>query len=158
FHGEDKPPVALHSNEQPEPFGLYLREIPERNTLENLGLLAQQPEVDVTVKGLVLGEDGEPLPGATITVEGSTAGTVTDMEGYYSITVPEDAVLVFSYIGYEAQRISVGNQSEINVTLSVDLSSLEEVVVVGYGVQKRMNLTGAVDQVTSEELQGRNVT
>lgn len=117
-----------------------------------------QPAVDVTITGVVLGENGNPLPGATITVEGSTTGTVTDLDGVFSITVPEGAILVFSYIGYEAMRIPVDNQSEIDVTLKPDMSSLEEVVVVGYGTQRRGNLTGAVDQVTSEVFENRPLT
>jgi TonB-linked SusC/RagA family outer membrane protein len=118
----------------------------------------QNSAVDITVKGQVVDENGEPLPGATITVEGTTTGTITDLEGSYSITVPEDGMLVFSYIGYEAMRIPVDNRSQIDVTLKTDMSSLEEVVVVGYGTQRRGNLTGAVDQVSSEVFENRPMT
>lgn len=82
--------------------------------------------VDITVRGQVVDEAGDPLPGATVTVEGTTRGTITDLEGNYSITVPEDAILVFSYIGYEARRVPVDNRSQIDVTLNTDMSSLEE--------------------------------
>jgi TonB-linked SusC/RagA family outer membrane protein len=109
-------------------------------------------EVDRTVKGVIKDEEGQPLPGATISVQGTTTGTVSDLDGSYSLTVPEGSVLVFSYIGYEAQTISVGNQSVIDVTLQMDASSLEEVIVVGYGTQKRSDLTGAVSSVKAEEL------
>jgi len=114
--------------------------------------------VDITVRGQVVDEAGDPLPAATVTVEGTTRGTITDLEGNYSITVPEDAILVFSYIGYEAMRVPVDNRSQIDVTLNTDMSSLEEVVVVGYGTQRRGNLTGAVDQVSSEVFENRPMT
>src|SRR5690606_2058250 len=114
--------------------------------------------VDITVKGQVIDEEGNPLPGATITVDGTSTGTITDLDGNYSIVVPEYGVLVFSYIGYEARRVSVDNRTQIDVTLQTDMSSLEEVVVVGYGTQRRGNLTGAVDQVSSEVFENRPMT
>ncbi len=109
-------------------------------------------KVDRTIKGVIKDEEGQPLPGATISVQGTTTGTVSDLDGSYSLTVPDGAVLVFSYIGYEAQTISIGNQSVIDVTMEMDASSLEEVIVVGYGTQKRSDLTGAVSSVKAEEL------
>src|SRR5690606_32745387 len=112
---------------------------------------------EITVKGKVVDEGGEGLPGVTITVEGTTSGTVTDLEGLYSITVPDGAVLVFSFIGFEQIRV-VADRAEINLTLRADISSLDEVVVVGYGTQKRANLTGAVDQISSEVFQNRPVS
>lgn len=107
---------------------------------------------DVTIRGTVRDENGDPLPGATISMQGTTTGTVTDLDGSYSLTVPDGATLVFSYIGYENYVIQVGNQSEINVTMTADASALEEVVVIGYGTQKRSDLTGAVSSVKSEQL------
>lgn len=111
-------------------------------------------EADITVTGQVVDDKGEPLPGATITVEGAPTitGTVTDIDGNYSITVPEDAVLVFSFIGFESVFIPVNNRSQINVTLALDMSSLDEVVVVGYGTQKRESLTGAISSISSEDI------
>ncbi|MEX2512843.1 MAG: SusC/RagA family TonB-linked outer membrane protein [Cyclobacteriaceae bacterium] len=115
-----------------------------------------QPEVIMAVEQLVSGivrdEAGEPLPGATVSIEGSTTGTVTDLDGSFSINVAEGSVLVFSYIGYETQRIEVGNQTEFNIVMSMDESSLEEVVVIGYGTTKNSDLTGAVSSVKAEEL------
>ncbi|WP_163379851.1 SusC/RagA family TonB-linked outer membrane protein [Cyclobacterium sp. SYSU L10401] len=108
--------------------------------------------VEITISGVVKDEEGEPLPGATVSVQGTSTGTVTDLDGSYSLTVPDDAVLVFSYIGYDSQTVTVGNQTTINITMSMDESSLEEVVVVGYGTQKRSDLTGAVSSVKSEQL------
>lgn len=116
--------------------------------------VSQGSTADIVVRGQVLDEQGEPLPGATITVEGAPTitGTVTDFEGNYSITVPEDAVLVFSFIGFESTQIPVNNRSQINVTLEVDMSSLDEVIVVGYGTQKRESLTGAISSISSEDI------
>lgn len=114
--------------------------------------------VDVTITGKVTDINGDPLPGATVTVAGSTMGTVTDIDGNYSIEAPEEGVLVFSFIGFELQRIAVGNNSTINVTLIEDAKSLEEFVVVGYGTQKKINLTGAVSTLDNKELLNRPVT
>ncbi|HHB78856.1 MAG TPA: SusC/RagA family TonB-linked outer membrane protein, partial [Saprospiraceae bacterium] len=102
-----------------------------------------------TVSGTVTDQRlGETLPGVSVLVKGSNTGTVTDIDGRYSLQVPSnDAVMVFSYIGYITQEVVVGDQTEINVQLEQDLIGLEEVVVVGYGRQKRENLTGAVSTV-----------
>ncbi|WP_161993898.1 SusC/RagA family TonB-linked outer membrane protein [Cyclobacterium xiamenense] len=109
-----------------------------------------------TVSGKVTDENGEPLPGATVTVLGTTSGTVSDLDGNYSLTVEEGATLVFSYIGYVAQRITVGNQTTIDISLAPDASALEEVVVVGYGEVKKSDLTGAVGSVNSEDIIRQN--
>ncbi|UCS91802.1 TonB-dependent receptor [Echinicola marina] len=112
----------------------------------------------IEIKGKVVDENGEPLPGATIIVEGeSGSGTVTDLDGNYSIDVAEGATLVFSFIGFESKKVVVGNMNVINITLNVSTSSLEEVVVVGYGTQKKLSVVGAVDQVGQEKLEGRPV-
>ncbi|WP_373494475.1 SusC/RagA family TonB-linked outer membrane protein, partial [Aquiflexum sp.] len=100
----------------------------------------------------VVDENGEPLPGATVTVAGTTTGTVTDLDGNYSLTVPENSVIVFSFIGYETQRISLDNRSLLNVVMTPDMSSLDEVVVVGYGTQKRRDLTGSVSTVKLDDV------
>ncbi len=109
--------------------------------------------VEVTVSGTVTDDNGDPLPGATVTVAGTTTGTVTDLDGHYSLTVPDGATLVFSYIGYEAMKVPVDNRSQINISLQVDMSSLEEVVVVGYGEQSRRQVTGAISSVKAEEIE-----
>src|SRR5690606_24400962 len=106
--------------------------------------------VDVTVTGTVTDAQGEPIPGVTVSVPGTGIGTATDIDGRYSLTVPEGSSLVFSFIGYESQTIAIGDQSVINVTLAEDMASLEEVVVVGYGVQQKKEITGAVASVNSE--------
>src|SRR5690606_21640700 len=106
--------------------------------------------VDVPVSGTAVDSNQEPLPGVTVSVQGTTTGTATDLNGRYALTVPEGSTLVFSFIGFETQRISVGGQSIIDVTLTEDLASLDEVVVVGYGTQKKVNLTGAVASVDGD--------
>ncbi|UHG91885.1 TonB-dependent receptor [Spirosoma oryzicola] len=114
--------------------------------------------VDQVVTGTVSDEKGDPLPGVSIVVKGQQRGTNTDVKGQYRISVPNgSATLVFSFVGYLPQEIVVGNQTALSVTLKTDTKSLEEVVVVGYGTQKKINLTGAVDQVTSEVLENRSL-
>lgn len=98
-------------------------------------------------------DDIEPLIGATIQIKGTGIGVATDFDGTYKIEVPNDeAILMFSYIGLETQEIVVGTQSSINVVLVENTSVLDEVVVVGYGTQKRSNISGSVGVVTSEEI------
>ena len=112
----------------------------------------------VTVNGTVVDETGDPLPGATVTVEGSLSGTVTDIDGNYSIDVAEGAVLVVSFIGYKTMRINVSNQSRINIAMELDESSLEEVVVIGYGTQKKSDLTGSVASLSGKDLNSQPIT
>jgi TonB-linked SusC/RagA family outer membrane protein len=104
------------------------------------------------VKGMVNDESGNPLPGATIMVKGVNNGTITDIHGKYTIVAKTKDVLIFSYMGMLTQEIKVGNQKVINVTLKDDVASLDEVVVVGYGTQKRGSVTGAVSMVSDKEI------
>ncbi len=105
------------------------------------------------VRGKVTDENGEFLPGVTVVVKGTSKGTVTDIDGAYTLgNVPEDAILVFSFVGMRTQEIKVGTQSSIDVKLSFDAIGLEEVIAVGYGVQKKETLTGSVVNVSGEEL------
>lgn len=106
------------------------------------------------VNGKVIDElTNEGLPGVSILIKGTGTGTVTDMDGNYKLTVPgSDAVLVFSYIGYIREEIPVGTQSTINVSLAPDLEQMSEVVVVGYGTQKKEDITGAVAVVDAKEM------
>ncbi len=112
-----------------------------------------------TVTGTVISEDGDPLVGVTILVKGTTTGTVSDIDGRYSVDLenPEEAVLVFSYTGYQPAEIPVNNRTQIDLTMYVGVAALEEVVVVGYGTQKKVNLTGAVSTVTAEALENRPI-
>jgi len=108
---------------------------------------------DVTVTGKVIDDSGEPLPGTSVTLLGTTTGTVTDLDGSYTLSVPDGSTLVFSFIGFVSKSVAVKDKSVIDVVLSEDISSLEEVVVVGYGTQKKENLTGAISNITAEEIQ-----
>ncbi|MDU1906023.1 MAG: TonB-dependent receptor [Dysgonomonas sp.] len=110
------------------------------------------------VKGVVLDEKGEPVIGATVTVKGATTGTVTDLDGNFSINAPANATLTIKYVGYLPQDIKVGNQSNININLKEDLQNLEEVVVVGYTTQRKADLTGAVSSVKMASINDMSVT
>jgi len=112
-------------------------------------LFAQQR----TIEGRVNDDENTPLPGVNVLVKGSTTGTVTDVDGNYRITVNENAeTLVFSYVGYQSEEITIGNQTSIIVQLLPDLEALEEIVVIGYGTQKKENLTGAVAAISGEKI------
>lgn len=111
---------------------------------------AQQVQVTGIVRD---SQTQEPLPGVNIVVVGTTIGVVTDMEGKYTINVPsENSVLEFSFVGYVSQKVEIGGRKVIDIALSTDIKSLEEIVVVGYGVQKKKLVTGATVQVKGEEL------
>src|SRR5690606_28860939 len=99
-----------------------------------------------------------PLPGVTVSITGTAIGTATDLDGKYALSVPEGSTLVFSFIGFQTQRVAVGNQNEINITLIEDRASLDEVVVVGYGTIERKDLTGSVGSIGANELQELKVT
>ncbi len=107
-----------------------------------------------TVSGQILtAEDSTPLPGVNVAVKGSTRGTTTDAEGNYKLAIPDNnAVLVFSSVGFLSQEVTVGAQSSINIKLAVDQRTLNEVVVVGYGTQKKSQLTGAISSVGAKEI------
>jgi TonB-linked SusC/RagA family outer membrane protein len=118
-------------------------------TVLTLGVFAQE----TTLKGVVTSaDDGLPLPGVTVVVKGTTNGTITNFDGIYELTVPNDAVIVYSFIGLKSQDISVGGRTEINVVLESASFDVDEVVVVGYGVQKKSLVTGAISKVSNEEL------
>ena len=107
----------------------------------------------ITITGRVTDDKGEPLPGASVIVKGTSQGTVTDVNGAYSLQVSdENATLVFSFVGFTPQEITVGGQRSINITMTEDSQQIEEVVVVGYGTQRKETLTGAVATISSAEL------
>jgi TonB-linked SusC/RagA family outer membrane protein len=125
-----------------------------------LGLVsAWTLSAQTTITGVVTDESGEPLIGAGVVVEGTTVGTITGIDGDYTLTVPADAVnLVFSFIGLSDQVVPIAGQTVINVTLKEDSTFLDEVVVVGYQTVKRRDLLGAVASVGSEKLSEQPVT
>lgn len=107
------------------------------------------------VKGKVLDEKGEPIIGATVTEEGTSNGTITDYDGMFTLEASKDGILTISYIGYKSQQVSIAGKDMVAVTLKEDMEQLDEVVVVGYGSQKKVNLTGAVSTVNAKMLENR---
>src|SRR5690606_34604576 len=111
-----------------------------------------------TVTGTVVNAtDNTPLPGVTVAVKGETRGTVTDRDGKFSINAAPSDVLVFSFVGMDSYELQVGDSRQITVSLSENIASLQEVVVVGYGSQKKSNLTGAVATVDTKVLESRPI-
>ena len=104
------------------------------------------------IQGVVSDENDEGLPGATIIIKGTTIGTVTDINGEFSLEAFPDTLIIVSYSGYERQEISINNQTILNVKLTPDVETLKEVVVVGYGAQEKINITGSVATIKQEEL------
>ena len=121
--------------------------------LSSVKTVQQQGNKKVT--GTITDPKGEPIIGANVVVKGSTNGTITDIDGHFSIEVTPNAILQVSYIGYVAQDVPVGNKDNLVISIHEDTQKLDEVVVVGYGSQKKVNLTGAVEQVTSDVFEGR---
>ena len=119
---------------------------------------ALQQEKKNRVTGRITDINGEPLIGASIQVKGTSVGTITDIDGNYSLEVSGNVILLVSYIGYVPQEITVGLQKVINIVLKEDTKTLDEVVVVGYGVQKKTDVTGAMVRVDAEDLTSRPVS
>jgi TonB-linked SusC/RagA family outer membrane protein len=108
---------------------------------------------EITITGKVTEETGESLPGVNVLVKGTTSGTTTDSDGNYTLVVPDNGTaLIFSFIGYVTQEVSIDNRTSINVTLAVDIVSLSEVVVTGYGSQSKRDITGAVSTIAADRL------
>lgn len=123
--------------------------------LFSLQLMAQEREVS----GTVLDKDGLPLPGVNVFVENTSIGTVTDFDGKFDLQAPDkdNTILVFSSLGFSTQKVALGNQTDFQITMKIDAEGLEEVVVVGYGTKKKINLTGSVSTVQGEDLTKRSV-
>ena len=109
---------------------------------------------NITVKGTVTdGADKQPLPGVGVLVKGTTTGTTTNSDGNYTLSIPANATLVFTYIGYATSEVAVNNRTTINVVLGESAQDLEAVVVVGYGTQRKRDLTGAITSVKGEDIE-----
>ena len=118
--------------------------------LLSISILAQ----DKTVTGIVTSaEDGLPLPNVNVIVKGTAKGTSTDFDGNYTITLSQGNILEFSYIGFKTKNVTITNNNVLNIALEVDAQSLEEVVVIGYGAQKKADVTGAITTIDSEDIQ-----
>jgi TonB-linked SusC/RagA family outer membrane protein len=112
-----------------------------------------------SIRGTVVDVTGDPLIGVNVSVKGTTIGTITDLDGKYTLQVPNDnSILIFSFIGYKKEEVTVGTNSVIDMTLKDDTQLIDEVVVVGYGVQKKVTVTGAVASVAGEELKASPTT
>ncbi|MDR3268943.1 MAG: carboxypeptidase-like regulatory domain-containing protein, partial [Tannerella sp.] len=105
------------------------------------------------VTGLIKDETGESVIGANVMEKGTTNGTISDVDGKFSLSVGDNAVLQISYLGYVTQEIAVGNRTNLDVTLQEDRQTLEEVVVIGYGTARKVSLTGAVATLKPDEIQ-----
>ncbi|MFX0555420.1 SusC/RagA family TonB-linked outer membrane protein [Maribacter sp. CXY002] len=105
-----------------------------------------------TITGNISDENGVPLPGASVVVKGTTTGAVADFDGNYSINAPSDGTLIFSYVGYGKSEVQINGRTTVNAQLSPDASLLDEVVLVGYGTQKKGEVTGAIETVSAEQL------
>jgi len=114
--------------------------------------ISAEPLQEITVSGKVSSSAGEPLSGVSVSVKGSRLGTTTDANGNYSITVPDDAVLVFSYVGYEDQEVTVGGRNTINITLVLSVRVQDAVVVIGYGTANKRDLTGSITKIAGKEV------
>jgi len=115
---------------------------------QTTGIVLQQHKVTGTVTDA---QNGEPIAGANIIIEGTTIGVITDLNGEFTLEVPNsDAVILVSFLGYNSEKITFGNQTNLDIKLVPDITNLEEVVVVGYGTQKKPTLTGAISSINSE--------
>jgi TonB-linked SusC/RagA family outer membrane protein len=122
------------------------------------GANSNDANVAISITGKVVDEASQPVPGVNVVEKGTTNGTTTDAAGVFTLNVQDQSsVLVFSFIGYATQEISVGNQTSISISLKTDVQALQEVVVVGYGTQEKVNLTGAVGVASGEVLQNRPI-
>ncbi len=136
-------------------YDIYERQIVLRKVLEKAVTAVPQK----TINGVVTDKQGVPLPGVTVLVKNTTVGAVTDIDGNFRLVLPEDAeTLVFSFVGMQSQEIAIDDKQQFMVVMSENAIGLDEVVVVGYGTQKKANLTGAVDQVTGEVFENRTLT
>ena len=120
---------------------------PEKDS-KQIGSTAESKKIS----GRVTDKQGEPLIGVSIIAKGANKGTITNIDGYYSLTVPDKSVIQFSYVGYDTQELKLGKGNILNATLQEKINDLDEVVVIGYGSMKKSDLTGAVTSVKTEDL------
>ena len=137
--------------------GLYFKKINNTISVSRQRFASAEPQVGQQSRkltGVVRDNFGDPVIGANVIVKGTSNGTITGIDGDFSIEVPGSGTLVVSFIGYLSREIPIGRDNVVNITLMEDNQTLDEVVVVGYGVQKKANLTGAVASVKMEEVMG----
>ncbi|MDP2113899.1 MAG: carboxypeptidase-like regulatory domain-containing protein, partial [Bacteroidota bacterium] len=128
-------------------------------TAKNSPSAFSQQQQQKSVSGKVTDSAGEGLPGVSVVVKGTTIGTITDMDGNYSLSnIPENATMQFSFIGMKSQEFVVGSKTAINVKLEEDAIGIDEVVAIGYGAQKKSDLTGSISSVNSKDMEKANPT
>ncbi len=123
---------------------------------DNLPDVVERISEQAQISGIVTDETGEGLPGVNVVVKGTTQGTVTDVEGKYNLTAPQDATLTFSSVGFMAQEVAVASRSVIDLVMNADVTSLDEIVVIGYGQVEKRDVTGAIGSVDSELITQQN--
>lgn len=122
------------------------------DSTESIVVSSMLQQGKITVKGNVSDISGEPLIGVNVSVKGSQIGVITDLNGFYSLDIPANSILVFSYIGYQTEEIAVGGQTTINVNLQEDTQNLDEVVVVGYGTMQKKQVTSSITSLSAKDL------
>lgn len=119
----------------------------------NANQMSMAQQGNITVKGKIIDDNGEPLPSATIQQKGTTNSTVTDLDGNFTLSVPSNATLVVSYVGFKKLEVAVGDKTKLgNIVLAANVNELTQLVVIGYGTQRKVDLTGSVAIVNTEEL------
>ncbi len=125
---------------------------PKNKAFEMIGEKITATQQQHSISGTVTDESGQPLPGVTVVVKRTTQGTVTNADGYYTLpNIPENATLVFSFVGMQTQEVVVGSQTNINIGMAVDAIGIEEVVAIGYGTVRKKDLTGSISTVTEKD-------
>lgn len=135
---------------------IFIRNITKEDE-DSQGKLVEE-FVDVDISGKITDENGEGLPGASVIEKGTTNGTTTDLDGQYKLTLPENATLVVSFLGYKTAEIELAGRSTIDFQMELDAEQLEEVVVIGYGVQERSTLAGSIATMDAKDFESRPVT
>lgn len=136
---------------------IVLNKSKQRKKIQVPGIDDEAAQQEFQVTGTVVDKDGSPLPGATVLVVGTTLGVQTDFDGNFEITVPDGGVLEISYVGFAPQRFTITQEQNLQIQLEEDLAALDEVVVVGYGVQRKSDVTGAVASVDGDAILQRPV-
>ncbi|RAJ10674.1 TonB-linked SusC/RagA family outer membrane protein [Chitinophaga skermanii] len=124
---------------------------------QNTNHFVQQNQVALTIKGAVKDKEGHPMPAVSIAIKGTGKGTITDANGNFSLNATKGDILEFSLMGYKVVRVTVGNDTNLTITMESDVAALNEVMIVGFGTQKKADLTGAVAQIGAERLQNRPI-
>jgi TonB-linked SusC/RagA family outer membrane protein len=127
-------------------------------TKESTSFGLQSVQQNRKVTGTIVDEIGESLIGVSVLAKGTSIGTVTDLNGHFTLDVPDNAVLVISYVGYKTQEVTVGSRSQLAITLESDTEELDEIVVVGYGVVRKADLTGSIGSANAEAISSRGAT